>query len=145
MVAGVLAVTAGCAPAPYVDLVGAQTTDIKRSVAIHYPPEARAGNVVGLVVILCVLNETRGLKDCEVGYESAPGWGFGAAALRVAEDIRAGEGPPEGGRVIQIIGFCIFEEDCSRLAALSAEIREERRRYQAERGTADGVSDSARE
>jgi hypothetical protein len=137
MIAGALAATAGCAADPYVDLIGAQETDIQRSVVIHYPPEARARNVPGLVIATCVLNEARGLDDCEVAYESAPGWGFGAAALRVMEEIRAPEGLPAGTKASQTIGFCIDETQCARLAALSAAIREEGRRYRAEQAAAD--------
>lgn len=91
-----------------------------------YPPAAQAQGVPGVVLMQCVMAADGRLADCEVIFENRPGWGFGAAGLRVAEGIRIPVGSiPVGATVLQPAGFCNDERGCresrAELAAFRAE------------------------
>jgi hypothetical protein len=64
------------------------------------------------------------LSGCEVAFENRPGWGFGAAALRMMEDIKVREPIPVGGKVMQIVGFCNSDAGCRDNTKSIAQINE---------------------
>ena len=49
-----------------------------------YPTEALNQGVTARVILLCTVTPTRALS-CAVENEGVPGWGFGAAALKVSQ------------------------------------------------------------
>ena len=53
-------------------------------VAEAYPPIANALGVEGHAVLVCKVATTGRVEDCQVTSETPPGWGFGAAALKIA-------------------------------------------------------------
>ncbi|HEV7353177.1 MAG TPA: energy transducer TonB [Brevundimonas sp.] len=53
-----------------------------------FPAAARDANIGGEAVLLCVIEITGLLTDCEVTRESPPGYGFGDAALVLSRDLR---------------------------------------------------------
>ena len=58
-----------------------------RDLARYYPSRALARGVTGQVLLNCRV-DTAGALHCSVASETPEGWGFGAAALRIAEDYR---------------------------------------------------------
>lgn len=56
-----------------------------RDLSRYYPPRARAANVEGQVVLDCAVS-AQGALACAVAQETPEGWGFGAAAERIARD-----------------------------------------------------------
>lgn len=56
-----------------------------RDLARYYPQRARSANVEGHVVLDCAVS-TVGELACAVAQESPEGWGFGAAAQRIARE-----------------------------------------------------------
>lgn len=74
------------APAPQPPIVSdphwrRQPRDLSR----YYPPRARAANVEGHAVLDCAVS-IAGELSCAVAQESPEGWGFGAAAQRIARE-----------------------------------------------------------
>lgn len=55
--------------------------------ARYYPRRAATMNVEGMAMLDCVVR-TSGALDCAVVSETPEGWGFGAAALRIAGEHR---------------------------------------------------------
>lgn len=49
-----------------------------------YPTQALTQGVTARVILLCTVTQTRALS-CAVENEGTPGWGFGAAALKVSQ------------------------------------------------------------
>lgn len=73
-----------------------------------YPAKALHDGVEGQATLRCTTEADGRLADCSVGAESPPGYGFGAAALKLADKFRAeppcpgaGETKP-GGREVPI-------------------------------------------
>jgi TonB family protein len=58
---------------------------------MSYPVSALISHRPGDVILICTV-ASDGKLDCRVGYEAGPGWGFGQAALRVAQKFRL---PPQ--------------------------------------------------
>lgn len=56
-----------------------------RDLSRYYPPRARAANVEGQVVLDCAVS-AQGALACAVAQETPEGWGFGAAAQRIARE-----------------------------------------------------------
>lgn len=125
---------AGCAEAILQPPPMETLTPAQRASLINYPPEAKANGVPGLVLLGCEISPARRLKDCEVVYESLPGWGFGVAALRTADSVIPDRAIPVGARVNQSIIFCNTEGGCYRMMRLSAEIRADIMRRRAAAG-----------
>jgi hypothetical protein len=75
-----------------------------RRFARFFPHEALIRGVDGLAVLDCLVVDG-GRVSCRVSGEGPNGWGFGAAALRIAEDFRVsqgGDGTPAAGRRIRV-------------------------------------------
>ncbi|WP_083197125.1 energy transducer TonB [Candidatus Viadribacter manganicus] len=58
-----------------------------QSLASYYPRRALARDISGLVVLDCLV-DTNGALNCAVVAETPTNWGFGEAALRIAQDHR---------------------------------------------------------
>jgi protein TonB len=71
-----------------------------------YPAEARKRGVRGAAVLDCGLTDGGRLTDCQIAQESPPGYGFGAAALRVSTRFQMTafypDGRPVAGGRVQI-------------------------------------------
>lgn len=71
-----------------------------------YPANAAHAEMSGRAVISCAITTEGALSACEVVSESPPGWGFGAAALKVAPYFRMSPATPDGqpvaGRRIRV-------------------------------------------
>jgi protein TonB len=71
-----------------------------------YPPRAELLGKTGRVVLLCTVLASGDLTDCGVAEETPSGWGFGAAALRLAKRFRLvpreEDGSPVGGAMVRI-------------------------------------------
>lgn len=114
-------------------------TPAQRASLIYYPPEAKANGVPGLVLLSCEISPAHRLNDCEVRYESLPGWGFGVAALRTADSVIPDRSIPIGAMVTQTIVFCNTEGGCVQMQRLSADMLENMRRRRAEAGLPPAV------
>lgn len=73
-------------------------------IARLYPPKAQTAERGGWTVLSCRVDAKGGLKACQVAAESPKGWGFGAAALSLAQYFRYAPltksgAPIEGGYV----------------------------------------------
>lgn len=82
--------------------------------AAVYPATAQRRNVSGTVSMSCVIQPDLSLS-CTVARENPPGFGFGAAALRVAQSYRAAPNladgrPAPGARITVPITFRAAEE-----------------------------------
>ncbi|MEZ5957886.1 MAG: TonB family protein [Hyphomonadaceae bacterium] len=66
-----------------------------RDLARYYPARALARGMTGQVLLNCRV-DTVGALHCVVASETPEGWGFGAAALRIAEDYRMVPATREG-------------------------------------------------
>lgn len=53
----------------------------------YYPARALAREITGQVLLDCIV-DVNGVLNCRVMSETPTGWGFGAAALRIAADYR---------------------------------------------------------
>jgi protein TonB len=58
-----------------------------QSLASYYPRRAMARDISGQVLLDCLV-DTNGALNCSVISETPTNWGFGQAALRIAEDHR---------------------------------------------------------
>jgi TonB family protein len=58
-----------------------------------YPPRARAAHAGGSAVVTCTVGPSGGLRTCGVLGETPAGYGFGAAARKLGEQMRAVRGP----------------------------------------------------
>ncbi len=78
------------------------------NVARFYPARAIERGVEGEVRLDCIV-AVRGLLNCSVAYETPTGWGFGAAALRIAGEYRMSpalrDGVPVEGRYRMVVPF----------------------------------------
>ena len=68
--------------------------------AASYPQNAADKRVSGRVVMECVTDAKGALTDCKVVQETPPGWGFGAAGLKVAKAFRVKN--PQAGAVVRL-------------------------------------------
>ncbi len=66
-----------------------------------YPTEALNQGVTARVILLCTVTPTRALS-CAVENEGVPGWGFGAAALRVSQLFLVKPGSVAAGDKVRI-------------------------------------------
>ena len=71
-----------------------------------YPEGARQRNVGGRARVLCEIAATQRLVNCVVTHEDPPGYGFGAALLKVAELYRVAP-PTYDGDVVRDAKFAI--------------------------------------
>lgn len=91
---------------------------------MNYPAAALDAGVSGVVMVACKVAEAGMLRDCRVARETPPGWGFGAAAVRMHENVRVPAGTP-GGPAVFTVPFCVTPESCAAQTAISAGWRRE--------------------
>jgi TonB family protein len=72
-----------------------------------YPPRARAAHLGGGAMVTCTVGPSGALRTCGVLGESPAGYGFGNAARKLAEQMRASRGPdtPAGKELRLQLGF----------------------------------------
>lgn len=69
--------------------------------ARFYPPAALAQGIAGRATLRCTVDETGALSGCVVLEERPTGWGFGRAALQMANAFRVR--PPQSGARAQVV------------------------------------------
>ena len=76
-----------------------------------YPSNAVVQGVTARVILLCTVAQTRALS-CAVENEGVPGWGFGAAALKVSQLFLVKQGAIAVGQQIRVpIRFEVMETE----------------------------------
>jgi TonB family protein len=72
-----------------------------------YPPRARAAHLGGGAMVTCTVGPSGALRTCGVLGETPDGYGFGNAARKLAEQMRASRGPdtPAGKELRLQLGF----------------------------------------
>ncbi len=80
---------------------GVAPADIDRA----YPQRALTRGVTGVVVLECLIGFD-GRLDCEIADERPGSWGFGAAAMSLAREMRASprmsDGNPSASETVRI-------------------------------------------
>ncbi len=66
-----------------------------------YPSEALTQGVKARVILLCTVQASRALA-CTVENEGTPGWGFGAAALKVSQLFLVKQGAAQPGQRVRV-------------------------------------------
>ena len=79
-----------------------------------YPPAAASKDIEGRAIMVCTVDVYGDMDDCDVVSETPPGWGFGAAALRISLRLHMSpqlrNGVPEPSRVRIPIRFALPKE-----------------------------------
>jgi protein TonB len=73
-------------PAPPI-IVDPRWLQVPRDLARYYPARAAEAEVEGSATLDCLV-EISGRLDCSLVSETPPDWGFGRAAMRIAQDYR---------------------------------------------------------
>jgi hypothetical protein len=92
-------------PASNLDLPAWSRTPTPAEMAAAYPIDAANVNLAGAATLECTVGQAGDLTDCVVAGETAPGAGFGAAALSLAGKFRtplkSPSGAPMAGRTVK--------------------------------------------
>jgi periplasmic protein TonB len=86
------------APLGPVEITAPDWLQRPRDLARYYPRRAIERNIQGEALLDCLVS-TAGTLQCSVISESPEGWGFGAAALRIARDHRMAPAMSQGTAV----------------------------------------------
>jgi hypothetical protein len=65
-----------------------RNADAKTAILDYYPAKARAAGVEGTAALKCDMTERHALQGCSLVSESPKGWGFGAAAMALAQHAK---------------------------------------------------------
>jgi TonB family protein len=80
-----------------------------QAMAEVYPARAHRERLNGWAVLRCAQTASGRVENCEVRSESAPGYGFGAAALRLAPTLGGGGCSDEPDRIVwRAVEFPIY-------------------------------------
>jgi hypothetical protein len=105
-VALAMTVFCSCSPASHANPAAPMTNEQAATAILdYYPASARASGIEGLALLHCHENEHLRLTDCTLSGESPTGFGFGEAALTLAnlsqDNIGVTETPSPAGGFVQ--------------------------------------------